>query len=67
MKQQYQQAATQVLTVLDDKISPPVSGDLTLDNLRKLDADNEKKSRKGEEFKKKGERPLWAMTKEAAE
>jgi hypothetical protein len=73
MKEEYQQAATQVLNVLDEKSPPAPSGELTLDNLRRLDAanENEKKHqrepKKGEEFKKKGEKPIWAMTKEAAE
>ena len=67
MKEEYQQAATQVLNVLDDKPPAPRSGELTLDNLRKLDGDNERKEKKGDEFKKKGEKPLWAMTKQAAE
>jgi hypothetical protein len=69
MKEEYQQAATQVLSVLDDKPSAPApSKSLTLENLRKLDEENEapKKEKKGDEFKKKGEKPLWAMTKEVA-
>lgn len=37
MKEEYQQTATQVLNVLDDKVPAPKSGALTLDNLRKLD------------------------------
>lgn len=48
MKEEYQQAATQVLNVLDDKAPAPRSGELTLDNLRKLDGDNERKEKKGD-------------------
>ena len=43
MKEEYQQTATQVLNVLDDKVAPSKAGELTLDNLRKLDNDNEKR------------------------
>lgn len=64
MKEEYTQAATQVLNVLDEKTPPPPpSNELTADNLRRLDAQNAQKP-KGEEFKKKkGEKPAWAMTK----
>lgn len=57
MKEEYNQTATQVLNVLDEKTPPAPTGELTADNLRRLDAANEKK-----EFKKK-EKPVWAMTK----
>jgi hypothetical protein len=41
MKEEYNQAATQVLNVLDEKSSPPPpSNELTPDNLRRLDAQN---------------------------
>ena len=61
MKEEYNQTATQVLNVLDEKAPPAPAGELTADNLRRLDAANEKK-----EFKKK-EKPVWAMTKEQVE
>jgi hypothetical protein len=50
------------MNVLDEK-TPPVqsNGELTLDNLRRLDAQNENK--KGGDFKKKNDKPVWAMTK----
>jgi len=45
--------------VLEDKTPPAQRGEITSDNLRKLDAANEK----GEFKKKKQEKPAWAMTK----
>lgn len=66
MKDQYNQAATQVMNVLDEKTPPAQSnGELTLDNLRRLDAQNENK--KGGDFKKKNDKPVWAMTKQQVE
>ena len=63
MKDEYNQAATQVMSVLDEKAPPAHSnGELTLDNLRRLDSQNDNK--KGGQFKKKNEKPVWAMTKE---
>ena len=35
--------------------------------MRKLDGENEKKEKKADGFKKKTEKPVWAMTREAAE
>ena len=70
MKEEYQQASTQVLNVLDERGPPAASGELNLENLRLLDAEvqtSKKEIKKGEEFKKKNEKPLWAMTKEAVE
>lgn len=53
MKEEYQQTATQVLNVLDEKTPPPVaSGELTLDNLRRLDAANETEKKQQKEQKK---------------
>jgi hypothetical protein len=51
MKEEYNQAATQVLNVLEEKTpaSGP-SGELNAENLRRLDALNDKKER---DFKKK--------------
>jgi hypothetical protein len=44
MKEEYTLAATQVLNVLEEKTPPPQpSGELTADNLRRMDAQNEKK------------------------
>jgi hypothetical protein len=43
MKDEYNQAATQVLNVLEEKTPPQPTGELTADNLRKLDALNEQK------------------------
>lgn len=40
MKEEYQQTATQVLNVLDDKAPQSKQGELNLDNLRKLDMEN---------------------------
>lgn len=67
MKEEYQQTATQVLNVLDDKAPQSKQGELNLDNLRKLDMENQRKERRGQEFKKKPEKPLWAMTKQKVE
>lgn len=55
------------MNVLEEKTPPPQgpSGELTADNLRKLDALNERKEKA--DFKKKPEKaqkPVWAMTKE---
>ena len=59
------------MNVLDDKVDAPApTGELNANNLRMLDAANQKEKRvkKGDEFKKKhAEKPVWAMTKEAAE
>jgi hypothetical protein len=67
MKEEYNQAATQVLNVLDEKTPPPPSGELTADNLRRLDALNDRKERGDFKKKEKGDKPVWAMTKEQVE
>lgn len=46
MKEEYNQAATQVLNVLDEKTPPPApQGELNAENLRRLDALNERKEK----------------------
>jgi hypothetical protein len=67
MKEEYNQAATQVLNVLDEKTPPPPSGELTADNLRRLDALNDRKERGDFKKKEKGDKPVWAKTKEQVE
>jgi hypothetical protein len=66
------------LNVLDEKTTPPApQGELNAENLRRLDALNERKDREKADrpevvkergdFKKKGEKPAWALTKEQVE
>ncbi len=45
MKEEYNQTATQVLNVLDEKSPPAPSGELNAENLRRLDALNERKDK----------------------
>lgn len=49
------------MNILEDKTPSPPTGEITLENLRKLDAANQKQ--KQDFKKKKQERPAWAMTK----
>ena len=77
MKMEYNQAATQVLNVLEEpqSSSPSRPGELNAANLKKLNEDNERKAEEADMeehtrklFKKKPkEKPQWAITKEERE
>lgn len=65
MRSEYNQTATNVLEVLDEKPTYKVQ-ELTKENLRILDERNEKEEA-FKKKKKKNEKPLWAQTQEEIE
>ena len=65
MRNEYNQTATNVLDVLDEKPTYKTQ-ELTKENLRILDERNEKEEA-FKKKKKKNEKPLWAQTQEQIE